>query len=573
MAEIGRPPHQTHRGLAGCELDPGLGGGGGVELGRECAQGPAVGLGDDRQLRSGGCEGRAVCEIERDVDTGFEADCQVARKASPDVEDPDDREAPRAEASRLDPGAIGILWLGLHRHLDHPGRRRVGRQRPGAGPVPDPGEEWIVAVREGARGNPQRQAASGLGGEFAAVDGRPDVLDHHSPPIAEQPVGDGVAHRIHARLEVMLKLADRTGFVMVPQHGGTTVRLSPTVTRYRLALATVAVLIVAAVLFTVVSSPPPASATGDQVEAVSDRSPAPDFTGIDGWLNSPPLTLADLKGKVVLIDFWTFSCVNCVRTIPHLKILYDDYKNDGFTIVGVHSPEFDFEKVPANVAAAVTRLGITWPVAIDSQMATWNAYQNEYWPAEYLLDQQGRIAYKSFGEGDYAQTDAAVAELLKVKTAALPASTPVPENTTSELYAGSDRQEPLADNEPWGTLGRPMVYPDPGPPQQQDAIQVTGTWTDEGEYMQADATGHVRLNFTADSVYIVAGTPGTALLVSVKLDGKTVSSANSGPALTDSAFTVTRQDLFQLLTGVSSGYHLIDLTVPAGFRIYTFTFG
>ncbi len=346
-------------------------------------------------------------------------------------------------------------------------------------------------------------------------------------------------------------------------------------TRYRLALATVAVLIVAAVLFTLVSSPPPAataSSTGGQLQPVSARAEAPDFTGIDGWLNSPPLTLADLRGKVVLIDFWTFSCVNCVRTIPHLNILYDDYKNDGFTIVGVHSPEFDFEKVPANVAAAVKRLGITWPVAIDSQMATWDAYQNEYWPAEYLLDQEGRIAYTSFGEGDYAQTDAAVAALLKVQTAPLPSSTPVPDNTTPELYAGSERGQ-LADSENYGTLGSPMVYPDPGAPQEQDAIQVTGTWTDEGEYLQTDTTGHVRLNFTADSVYIVAGKPGPALSVSVTLDGKTVSAANSGPALVDSGFMVTRQDLFQLLSGVSSGYHLIDLTVPAGFRIYTFTFG
>jgi thiol-disulfide isomerase/thioredoxin len=347
------------------------------------------------------------------------------------------------------------------------------------------------------------------------------------------------------------------------------------VTRYRLALVTVAVVIVAAVLFTVVKNPPPAataSSTGGQVLPVSERAEAPNFVGIDGWLNTTPLTLADLRGKVVLIDFWTFSCVNCVRTIPHLRVLYDDYKQDGFVIVGVHSPEFDFEKVPANVAAAVKRLGVTWPVAIDSQMATWNAYQNEYWPAEYLLDQQGRIAYTSFGEGDYTQTDEAVAQLLNVHTAALPTSTPVPEDTTPELYAGSERGQ-LADDEAYGTLGAPMVYPDPGVPQEQDAIQVTGTWTDEGQYLQADTTGHVRLNFTADTVYIVAGTPGAALQVSVKLDGKTVPAANSGSALSDSGFVVSRQDLFQLLQGVSSGYHLIDLTVPAGFRIYTFTFG
>jgi len=347
------------------------------------------------------------------------------------------------------------------------------------------------------------------------------------------------------------------------------------VTRYRLALATVALAIVAAVLFTVVQNPPPAataSGTGGQVLPVGERHEAPDFTGIDGWLNTAALTLADLRGKVVLIDFWTFSCVNCVRTIPHLKVLYDDYRAHGFVIVGVHSPEFDFEKVPANVAAAVARLGVTWPVAIDSEMATWNAYQNQFWPAEYLLDQEGRVAYKSFGEGDYAQTDAAVARLLDVRTAALPSSTPVPDNTTPELYAGSERGQ-LADNEAYGSPGRPQAYPDPGPPQSQDAIQVTGTWTDQGQYLQADTTGHVRLNFTADSVYIVAGTPGATLSVSVKLDGKAVAAAMSGSALTDSGFTVTRQDLLQLLAGVPSGYHLIDLTVPAGFRIYTFTFG
>jgi thiol-disulfide isomerase/thioredoxin len=346
-------------------------------------------------------------------------------------------------------------------------------------------------------------------------------------------------------------------------------------TRYRVALATVAVLIVAAVIFTTIRNPAPpatASSTGGQVLAASDRHPAPDFTGIEGWLNTSPLTLAGLRGKVVLVDFWTFSCVNCVRTLPHLKVLYDDYKSDGLVIVGVHSPEFDFEKVQANVAAAVSRLGVTWPVAIDSAMATWNAYQNQYWPAEYLLDQQGRIAYTNFGEGEYAQTDAAVATLLGVRQAPLPSSTAVPVNTTPELYAGSLRGQ-LADSETYGAPGSPTAYPDHGRPQTPDAIQVTGTWTDQMQYLQADTTGHVRLDFAADTVYVVAGTPGAALPVSVKLDGKVVAAGTDGAALTGSAFTVTRQDLFQLLAGVSPGRHLIDLTVPAGFRLYTFTFG
>jgi thiol-disulfide isomerase/thioredoxin len=359
-------------------------------------------------------------------------------------------------------------------------------------------------------------------------------------------------------------------------------RVAPTVepslmTRYRLALVAVAALIVAAVLVTVVRMPPPpatASTTGGEVLPASQRVEAPNFTGIDAWLNTSPLTLADLKGKVVLIDFWTFSCVNCVRTIPHLQVLYNDYRKDGFVIVGVHSPEFDFEMVQANVAAAVTRLGVTWPVAVDSQMATWNAYRNEYWPAEYLLDPQGRVAYTSFGEGDYTQTDAAVAELLGVKTAALPSSTPVPSNTTPELYVGSDSgRGQLADNEQYGAMGQPVNYPNSAPPQTQDLPQVSGKWTDEGQYLQADATDHLRLEFQADTVFVVTGTSGAPLPVSVTLDGKSVGTVNSGSALTGSAFTVSRQDLFQLLTGVSPGYHLIDLTVPAGFRIYTFTFG
>jgi thiol-disulfide isomerase/thioredoxin len=347
--------------------------------------------------------------------------------------------------------------------------------------------------------------------------------------------------------------------------------------RYRLALAAIAVLIAGAVLVTVVRDPPPPatlSTTGGKLRPAGERAAAPDFRGIDGWLNSPPLTLAALRGKVVLVDFWTFSCVNCVRTIPHLQVLYNAYRDDGFVIVGVHSPEFDFEMVPANVAAAVKRLGVTWPVAIDSRMDTWNAYQNQYWPAEYLLDQQGRVAYTNFGEGAYAETDAAVATLLGTNAAALPSSTPVPVDTTPELYAGSFRGGgQLADNETYGPVGRATRYSDPGPPHTQDTIQVTGTWTDEGQYLQAGATGHVRLRFQADTVYIVAGTPRAELPVSVKLDGNTVATGNDGTALTRSGFTVSRQDLFQLLTGVSPGYHLIDLTVPAGFRIYTFTFG
>lgn len=345
-------------------------------------------------------------------------------------------------------------------------------------------------------------------------------------------------------------------------------------TRFRFALGALAAAIAAVVLLTVLlpSSPPSASSNPGSVFPASQRPPAPDFAGISGWINTQPLTLAQLRGHVVLIDFWTFSCVNCVRTIPHLQQLATAYQRDGFVIIGVHSPEFDFERPLDNVRAAVQRLDVTWPVAVDSTMATWSAYNNQYWPAEYLLDQQGRIAYTSFGEGDYSATSSAVAMLLSLHRAAPPSGTAVPSDITPELYAGSERGM-LAGGEGYGPAGQATSYADPGAPRTHDAIQVTGSWADHGQYLEATAPGHVRLEFHADAAYVVAGSTGAAPHVTVTLDGAPVGAATSGPALSASSFTVPRQDLYQLLVGVPAGYHLIDLSVPAGFELFTFTFG
>lgn len=346
-------------------------------------------------------------------------------------------------------------------------------------------------------------------------------------------------------------------------------------TRFRIALGLIAAGIAAVVAFTLLHPPAPPAAGGagqSGVVPVSERPAAPNFTGIDAWINSPPLSLHQLRGRVVLVDFWTFSCVNCVRTIPHLHALAAAYDAAGLVIVGVHSPEFDFEKPVNNVRAAVQRLGVTWPVAVDSSMATWNAYDNNYWPAEYLIDRQGRIAYTNFGEGSYQETGAAVASLLGVRTASPPAATAVPSDITAELYAGSERGS-LADGETYGSAGQPTTYPDRGPPHARDAIQVTGTWTDHGQYLSAASPGHVRLEFHADAVYVVAGSGGGPLAAGVSLDGRPVPGATAGSALSDSAFAVSTHDLYPLLAGVSPGYHLIDLAVPAGFQLYTFTFG
>jgi thiol-disulfide isomerase/thioredoxin len=143
-----------------------------------------------------------------------------------------------------------------------------------------------------------------------------------------------------------------------------------------------------------------------------DHGSAPEFTGIERWLNSPPLTLSALRGKVVLVDFWTYSCINCLRTLPHVNRWATTYKAQGLVVVGVHTPEYAFERSSANVQAALRRLDVAHPVAQDNRYATWKAYGNQYWPAVYLVDARGQIRFKHFGEGRYQDTEAAIQALL-----------------------------------------------------------------------------------------------------------------------------------------------------------------
>jgi thiol-disulfide isomerase/thioredoxin len=147
-----------------------------------------------------------------------------------------------------------------------------------------------------------------------------------------------------------------------------------------------------------------------RIAAVQDT--APDFVGINKWFNSAPLNLADLRGKVVLVDFWTYGCVNCVNTLPHVTALYEKYKDRGLVVVGVHTPEFPFERSASNVQSALKRHGITYPVAQDNDSKTWNAYRNQYWPAQYIVDQSGKIVFQHAGEGQYEEIERTVARLL-----------------------------------------------------------------------------------------------------------------------------------------------------------------
>jgi thiol-disulfide isomerase/thioredoxin len=160
---------------------------------------------------------------------------------------------------------------------------------------------------------------------------------------------------------------------------------------------------------------PIAAAAAILVSACAAAGPAPEFTGIEKWLNSEPLSMQQLRGKVVLIDFWTYTCINCVNTLPHVKHWHQKYKDQGLVVVGVHTPEYAFERSTENVKKALTRFQISYPVAQDNRYATWSAYSNRYWPAVYLIDRKGRIAYTHFGEGQYAQTEAAIQALLAQK--------------------------------------------------------------------------------------------------------------------------------------------------------------
>ena len=167
-----------------------------------------------------------------------------------------------------------------------------------------------------------------------------------------------------------------------------------------------------------VAAPAFTHAAGPAVQAATlpDFGAAPEFTGIERWLNSEPLTLAQLRGRVVLVDFWTYACINCIRTLPHVNRWAELYTPQGLTVVGVHTPEFPFERTTRNVEVAMRRHGVKHPVAQDNRYGTWKAYSNQYWPAAYLIDAQGRIRYKHFGEGEYDRTEAVIRALLAARS-------------------------------------------------------------------------------------------------------------------------------------------------------------
>jgi cytochrome c biogenesis protein CcdA/thiol-disulfide isomerase/thioredoxin len=300
-------------------------------------------------------------------------------------------------------------------------------------------------------------------------------------------------------------------------------------------------------------------------ERLDDFGVAPELQAIEEWINSAPLTMQELRGKVVVLDFWTYSCINCLRTLPHVTAWYDAYRDDGLVIVGVHTPEFAFEREPDNVRRAVRDHGIEYPVALDNAYGTWKAWSNRYWPAKYFVDRRGRIRYAHFGEGDYEESERVIRLLLaedgpeELVSAEIADSTPSGEQTP-ETYLGYHRLDRFV-----GSRLLPDVEASYAIPQYValHGVAYGGRWTVEGERIVAGEDARLRLAFHAGDVFLVLGTAGEWKTVEVELDGSSVGTVQ-----------VTQDDVYTLarIPGEKRD-HVLDLRLSPGTEAYAFTFG
>jgi len=289
-----------------------------------------------------------------------------------------------------------------------------------------------------------------------------------------------------------------------------------------------------------------------------DYGAAPSLAGGGNWFNSAPLTMQRLRGKVVLIDFWTYSCINCLRTLPQLEAWDAKYRNEGLVIVGVHTPEFAFEHVASNVKDAVRRLGVRYPVVQDNDYKIWNGYSNQYWPAEYLIDRRGHVRHAHFGEGEYDRTETLIRRLLGVDRGT---RTQVRDETpggelTPESYIGYARAERFVGGEL--QPGRPAAYRFPATVPQDD-LALDGQWTVLEERAIAGTGAKLRVRFHAAKVFLVLGGKGK---VSVLLDGKKLRTVD-----------VDGDRLYTLVAAPHTLDSLLELRFTPGISAYAFTFG
>lgn len=310
--------------------------------------------------------------------------------------------------------------------------------------------------------------------------------------------------------------------------------------------------------------------------------PAPEFTGIVDWIGSDPLTLEALRGKVVLIDFWTYSCENCIRTMPHLTAWHDAYAAHGLVLVGVHSPEFEFEKDRANIEDAMDRFGVSYPVAMDNDFATWRAWENRYWPAKYLIDADGNVRYTHFGEGAYSDTEDAIRGLLRDAGAdGLPGKVEGDGGSgirrtdiTPELYAGYWRQSWTIGNHDAYSPDEVVAYESDGTNLLRDRIYLDGSWENREETVRAVGPGSAFLKFRSGPVNFVGdGTNGDC--VEVWLDGRPITPSHAAEDVTfdgDVPCVILDGPRAYHVYGGPVGTHILELRVPDGFDLLTFVF-
>jgi len=306
---------------------------------------------------------------------------------------------------------------------------------------------------------------------------------------------------------------------------------------------------------------------------------APELIPGGKWFGSTPLTIASLRGKVVLIDFWTYTCINCIRTLPYLKAWHEKYKDKGLVIIGVHTPEFEFEKNPDNVARAIRDFGLAYPVMQDNDYATWNAYANRYWPAKYLIDKNGVIRYTHFGEGDYDETETKIQELLK-EAGSLSEDLPVDNPTyriqsrTPEIYLGNWRIANFVSPEPI----KQDIATNYSVPKNitRNTFAYGGTWTVGYEYAMPAAGAKLVFRFDAAEVFLVMRpkSKGTMGSIRVLLDGKLVTEENAGADVVSGVVKVDVDRLYKLIKFATAGEHLLELEFQNGnLQLYAFTFG
>jgi len=306
---------------------------------------------------------------------------------------------------------------------------------------------------------------------------------------------------------------------------------------------------------------------------------APEFANTQRWFNSQALTITGLRGRVVLVDFWTYTCINCVATLPYLRAWDERYRRAGLTIVGVHTPEFAFEKSASNVQDAIRERGLRYPVVQDNEFGTWNAFGNQFWPAKYLIDADGRVRYTHFGEGDYDETEAAIRALLAEAgrrdlggTARTRGELLTPgREATAETYLGAARARSFSPVSPRrGTHDYVLAGAASLP---SSVFSLGGRWTIDDEAARAVRRATLRARLVAKGVFLVlASKDGRPRRVHVSLDGRPISTVAAGRDVHDGAVTVRRQRLYHLVRLPRTEEHVLTLRLDRDVSGYAFTF-